>query len=305
MGTTVNQKRLFFNLSKEKQRLLALREGDLRPDEVTLLAKGLGVTEQDVIEMNRRLSGDLSLNAPLNVDGDSAEWQDRLVDEGSDQESRLAERDESENRRKALGLALTVLDNRERRIFGARRLIDPPLSLAQLAFEFRISRERVRQIERSPLKRCKRRCILRWDGMLNYPGAALRLPVYERRPGFFLPSPSCLSRPPQSHTMNLRSRVRWRVPERDSAASPHAQRPSFSLRHLSTMLSIERSIVRTQSSSERSWLCLSLFLAIAVSAGALLATAGRRPAQVPGRVRGSRATHTRRTNDAIKRRRLL
>jgi RNA polymerase sigma-32 factor len=147
MGTTVNQKRLFFNLSKAKQRLLAPREGDLRPDEVTLIANGLGVAEQDVVEMNRRLSGDLSLNAPLNVDGDSAEWQDRLVDEGSDQESRLAERDESENRRKALGLALTVLDNRERRIFGARRLIDPPLSLAQLAFEFRISPERVRQIE--------------------------------------------------------------------------------------------------------------------------------------------------------------
>ena len=129
IGTTVNQKRLFFNLSKAKQRLLAHREGDLRPDEVTLVANRLRVAEQDVIEMNWRLSGDVSLNAPLNVEGDSIEWQDRLTDESPDQESRLAESDELETRRRALGLALTALDKRERHILEARRLIDPPISL--------------------------------------------------------------------------------------------------------------------------------------------------------------------------------
>ena len=177
MGTTVNQKRLFFNLSKAKHRLLALREGDLGPDEVALIANGLGVTEQDVIEMNRRLSGDLSLNAPLNVDGESAEWQDRLVDEDSNQESRLAERDESENRRKALGLALTELDDRERRIFEARRLIDPPLSLSQLAFEFRISPERVRQIEARAFEKVQEAVHFALGRNAELPSG---LPVYER-----------------------------------------------------------------------------------------------------------------------------
>ena len=153
IGTTVNQKRLFFNLSKAKQRLLALHEGDLRPDEVTLVANRLRVTEQDVIEMNRRLSGDVSLNAPLNVEGDSIEWQDRLMDESSDQESRLAERDDSEARRRALRLALTALDKRERYIFEARRLIDPPISLADIAIKIRVSPERIRQIEARAFKR--------------------------------------------------------------------------------------------------------------------------------------------------------
>jgi RNA polymerase sigma-32 factor len=153
IGTTVNQKRLFFNLSKTKRRLLTLQEGDLRPDEVTLVANRLRVTEQDVIEMNRRLSGDVSLNAPLNVEGDPIEWQDRLIDESSDQESRLAERDDLATRKKALALALTALDNRERCIFEARRLIDPPFSLAELATKFGISRERVRQIEERAFKR--------------------------------------------------------------------------------------------------------------------------------------------------------
>jgi RNA polymerase sigma-32 factor len=126
---------------------LTLQEGDLRPDEVTLVANRLRVTEQDVIEMNRRLSGDVSLNAPLNVEGDPIEWQDRLIDESSDQETRLAERDDSEHRRRALGLALTALDKRERYIFEARRLFDPPLSLAELAIKFRVPPERIRQIE--------------------------------------------------------------------------------------------------------------------------------------------------------------
>jgi RNA polymerase sigma-32 factor len=153
IGTTANQKRLFFNLSKAKRRLYALGQADLGADEVTLIASWLGVAERDVVEMNRRLSGDLSLNTPLDVDGDAIEWQDRLVDDGSDQETRFAESEESETRRRALGLALTTLDKRERYIFEARRLIEPPLSLAELAIKFRVSRERVRQIETRAFKR--------------------------------------------------------------------------------------------------------------------------------------------------------
>ena len=103
MGTTANQKKLFFNLRKAKSQISALDEGDLRPDQVKLIAKRLGVTEQDVIDMNRRLGGDASLNAPIREDGDSGEWQDWLVDDGASQESRLAESEEAENRRKALG----------------------------------------------------------------------------------------------------------------------------------------------------------------------------------------------------------
>jgi RNA polymerase sigma-32 factor len=147
MGTTANQKKLFFNLRKAKSRISALEEGDLRPDQVKLIAKRLGVTEQDVVDMNRRLSGDVSLNAPIREDGDSGEWQDWLVDDTSNQEQRLAEDEESDNRRKALVEALSVLNERERRIFEARRLADDPVTLEDLAAEFGVSRERVRQIE--------------------------------------------------------------------------------------------------------------------------------------------------------------
>ena len=126
MGTTANQKKLFFNLRKAKSRISALDEGDMRPDQVKLIAKRLGVTEQDVIDMNRRLGGDASLNAPIREDGDSGEWMDWLVDDSVSQESRLAESEQSDNRHKALGEALTVLNDRERRIFEARRLADQP-----------------------------------------------------------------------------------------------------------------------------------------------------------------------------------
>ncbi len=147
MGTTANQKKLFFNLRKAKSKISALEEGDLRPDQVKLIAKRLGVTEQDVVDMNRRLGGDVSLNAPIREEGDSGEWQDWLVDESASQESRLAETEETDNRRKALGEALSVLNERERRIFEARRLVDDPITLEELADEFGVSRERVRQIE--------------------------------------------------------------------------------------------------------------------------------------------------------------
>jgi len=147
MGTTANQKKLFFNLRKAKSQISALDEGDLRPDQVKQIAVKLGVNEQDVVDMNRRLGGDASLNAPLREDEGSSEWQDWLVDDSDSQESRLVENEELDNRRQALSGALTVLNDRERRIFEARRLADDPLTLEELSSEFGVSRERVRQIE--------------------------------------------------------------------------------------------------------------------------------------------------------------
>ena len=147
MGTTANQKKLFFNLRKAKSRISALEEGDMRPDQVKIIARRLGVTEQDVVDMNRRLSGDASLNAPIREEGDSGEWQDWLVDDHDSQEKVLAENEELATRRKALSEALSVLNDRERRIFEARRLTDEPVTLEELADEFGVSRERVRQIE--------------------------------------------------------------------------------------------------------------------------------------------------------------
>jgi RNA polymerase sigma-32 factor len=147
MGTTANQKKLFFNLRKAKSKISALDEGDLRPDQVKLIATRLGVPEQDVIDMNRRLSGDASLNAPIREDGDAGEWQDWLVDESASQETRLVADEQADNRRKALTDALSVLNERERRIFEARRLAEDPITLEDLADEFGVSRERVRQIE--------------------------------------------------------------------------------------------------------------------------------------------------------------
>jgi RNA polymerase sigma-32 factor len=147
MGTTANQKKLFFNLRKAKSKISALGEGDLRPEQVQVIAKRLGVTEKDVVDMNRRLGGDASLNAPIREDGDSGEWQDWLADESASQEEILEEGEEMDNRRKALSAALSVLNDRERRIFEARRLADDPITLEELAAEFGVSRERVRQIE--------------------------------------------------------------------------------------------------------------------------------------------------------------
>jgi len=146
MGTTANQKKLFFNLRKAKSQISALDEGDLRPDQVKSIAKSLGVEEKEVVEMNRRLGGDASLNAPVREEGEG-EWQDWLVDESTNQEAILAESEERENRTRALRKALTVLNPRERRIFEARRLAEDPITLEELSDEFGVSRERVRQIE--------------------------------------------------------------------------------------------------------------------------------------------------------------
>ena len=147
MGTTANQKKLFFNLRKAKSKIAALQEGDLRPDQVQVIAKRLGVTDKEVIDMNRRLGGDASLNAPISNDGEAGEWQDWLTEDSASQETTLAEGEQSSNRHKALVSALAVLNERERRIFEARRLTDDPITLEDLAQEFGISRERVRQIE--------------------------------------------------------------------------------------------------------------------------------------------------------------
>ncbi|GJE01472.1 MULTISPECIES: RNA polymerase sigma factor RpoH [Methylobacterium] len=146
MGTTANQKKLFFNLRKAKGRISALDEGDLKPEQVKQIATRLGVPEQDVIDMNRRLSGDASLNAPLREEGEG-EWQDWLVDDSPTQETVLAREEEGQNRLAALRDALDVLNPRERRIFEARRLAEDPITLEDLSSEFGVSRERVRQIE--------------------------------------------------------------------------------------------------------------------------------------------------------------
>jgi RNA polymerase sigma-32 factor len=147
MGTTANQKRLFFNLRRMKSQIQALDEGDLKPDQVKTIATKLGVTEAEVNSMNRRLGGDASLNAPLRSDEESSEWQDWLVDDTENVETRLGDEQELDGRRKLLKSALGVLNDRERRIFEARRLVDDPMTLEDLSEEFGVSRERVRQIE--------------------------------------------------------------------------------------------------------------------------------------------------------------
>jgi RNA polymerase sigma-32 factor len=146
MGTTASQKKLFFNLRKAKSRISAYEEGDLRPENVEKIATRLGVSKQDVIEMNRRMGGDASLNAPLREEGEG-EWQDWLVDDSTDQEHILLAQEETDNRHRALLGALEVLNPRERRIFEARRLAEDPVTLEELSGEFGVSRERVRQIE--------------------------------------------------------------------------------------------------------------------------------------------------------------
>ena len=146
IGTTASQRKLFFNLRHAKKQISAFDEGDLRPDQVKQIASKLGVTELDVVDMNRRLCGDLSLNAPLS-ERSGGEWQDLLVEEEDDQEHKLVKSEEASNRHEALIDALDVLDPRERRILEARRLADVPMTLEGLSAEVGVSGERVRQIE--------------------------------------------------------------------------------------------------------------------------------------------------------------
>ena len=148
MGTTASQKKLFFNLRKVKGQIEALEEGDLRPDQVTEIATRLGVPEQDVISMNRRLGGDSSLNSPLSRDAEGGgEWQDWLVDEDDTPDVAYEQSEEQEMRSKLLHQAMNSLNGRERRIFEARRMSEEPMTLEDLSQEFNVSRERIRQIE--------------------------------------------------------------------------------------------------------------------------------------------------------------
>ncbi|MCT4654559.1 MAG: RNA polymerase sigma factor RpoH [Cohaesibacter sp.] len=147
MGTTANQKRLFFNLRKVKGQIQALEDGDLKPEQVDFIAEKLGVSNEEVISMNRRLGGDASLNAPLKAEGESGQWQDWLVDDSESQEAVLADKEEFNHRMELLGEAMDILNERERRIFEARRLAEKPVTLEQLSEEFGVSRERIRQIE--------------------------------------------------------------------------------------------------------------------------------------------------------------
>ena len=147
IGTTVNQKRLFFKLRSAKSKIAAFESGDLHPDQVALIAKDLDVTDRDVVDMNRRLGGDKSINAPLGEDGETGEWQDHLVDQAPSPEAIVVEQDDREHQHNALTAAIDVLDDRERRIFQARHMVDEPLTLEDLAAKFNVSRERIRQIE--------------------------------------------------------------------------------------------------------------------------------------------------------------
>jgi RNA polymerase sigma-32 factor len=149
LGTTSAQKKLFFNLRKAKAKIGALEEGDLRPENVKQIAHDLGVTETEVISMNRRMSGgDASLNAQIGSDGEgSMEWQDWLEDEDADQASDYERRDELEARREMLARAMDVLNERERDILTQRRLSDETVTLEDLSTQYDVSRERIRQIE--------------------------------------------------------------------------------------------------------------------------------------------------------------
>ena len=149
LGTTGAQKKLFFNLRKAKARIGALEEGDLHPEKVTRIANDLGVTEAEVISMNRRLSGgDASLNATVGSEGEgSMQWQDWLEDESADQAGDYEASDELETRRALLSEAMTALNEREQDILTKRRLIDHPLTLEDLSSQYSVSRERIRQIE--------------------------------------------------------------------------------------------------------------------------------------------------------------
>ena len=174
IGTTAAQKKLFFNLRRLKGQLQAIDDGELKPADVTTIATKLGVPEQDVVQMNRRMAApDHSLNAPMRADGEG-EWQDWLVDESDSQETLLAEREEVSDRRALLANAMTQLNERERHILTERRLKDEPTTLEDLSQTYGISRERVRQIEVRAFEKLQK---------------AMRTAISERQGGAALPPP--------------------------------------------------------------------------------------------------------------------
>jgi RNA polymerase sigma-32 factor len=147
ISASTNKKRLFFKLRSAKNKIAAFESGDLRPDQVALIARNLDVPNQDVVDMNRRLSGDKSINTPLGNEDEIGEWQDHLVDQSPSPEALLVEQDENDHQHNALISAIAFLNDRERRIFEARYLTDEPLTREQLAAKFKVSPERVRQLE--------------------------------------------------------------------------------------------------------------------------------------------------------------
>ena len=159
LGTTSAQKKLFFNLRKAKSRIGALEDGDLRPENVKRIAHDLNVTEDEVISMNRRMSGgDASLNATIGTEEDSStQWQDWLEDEGADQAEHYAEADELSVRRELLSAAMDVLNDREKDILTQRRLLDQPVTLEELSGQYDVSRERIRQIEVRAFEKLQKR----------------------------------------------------------------------------------------------------------------------------------------------------
>ena len=159
MGTTAAQKKLFFNLRKAKNKIGAIEEGELRPENVAKIAEQLNVTEKEVISMNRRMAGgDASLNAQIKSDGDGqAEWQDWLEDESADQAADLAERDELEGRRELLIESMRELNERERHILTERKLKESPVTLEELSEVYGVSRERIRQIEVRAFEKLQKR----------------------------------------------------------------------------------------------------------------------------------------------------
>ncbi|MCE8009808.1 RNA polymerase sigma factor RpoH [Aestuariivita sp.] len=171
LGTTSAQKKLFFNLRKAKAKIGALEEGDLRPENVKRIATDLGVTEKEVISMNRRLSGgDASLNATVGSEGEgSMQWQDWLEDEDADQAADYEARDELDARRELLVAAYDVLNDREKDILTKRRLADQPLTLEELSGEYDVSRERIRQIEVRAFEKLQKRMreLAKEKGMLT------------------------------------------------------------------------------------------------------------------------------------------
>ena len=171
LGTTSGQKKLFFNLRKAKARIGALEEGDLRPEHVAKIAHDLNVTEQEVVSMNRRLSGgDASLNATISADGEgAAQWQDWLEDEDADQATDYAERDEFQVRSQLLDDAMDVLNEREKDILEQRRLKDAPVTLEELSGQYNVSRERIRQIEVRAFEKLQKRMkeLAKEKGMLT------------------------------------------------------------------------------------------------------------------------------------------
>jgi RNA polymerase sigma-32 factor len=172
IGTTASQKRLFFKLRSAKSRIAAFESGDLHPDQVASIAQSLDVSDQDVIDMNRRLAGDKSINAPIRDSSETGEWQDHLVDQSPSPEAIVVEQDETDRRRKALITAIDVLDGRERGIFEARFLTDEPPTLEALSARFGVSRERIRQLETRAFEKVRKAAKAR---AASAPGAILAI----------------------------------------------------------------------------------------------------------------------------------